>query len=561
MGDLKDRKQPLAVRAFTDAIKDTNKNCYNYIRQLNMSKNLLSCPICINTANVKYTGTNKGIRKFVCSAHEKSCHFSTTTSFEAIEVYRNDLAKNLCLLALTNSKIDGIVNYNETSKYFVEFALEGLYQYIKNDLSSETVHLKGSENAIAIFLDISGSGLSRNKAIILARIDDNLIFEVVTVSNYLSTHQLLAAIKEKYTFEQKDDLVFITDGEQCFVDSIREFFPNAIHIRQFHKDSCRGIIYVHFKYKGEYYTLRCLWDAVLNDDSPSKSIELQREYKAKRKLEQKEKKKKIEYSELSNEVILWKGTVYMPRGIRRRLKSCNTETMPKCQCKKEKTCKKENEIDTCNDKQTKYKTEDNTKDTSRYDSHEVVFKGTIEEAKTHGILKNYFRLLKTIFGGLYISSNAVETIFNFKSKLYPHRTIKNGERLLVCVIYNCIVLKNKSKEWLMKFFKSKVITYDFILKYVLYGSGVQKNKKESKKSSFIDIINAAIENTQRLVIYYLDKQKKRTTRIISPIKLKVNDYNKTHILESYCHKRNANRSFCVERIQKLALYDPKPIIL
>lgn len=56
----------------------------------------------------------------------------------------------------------------------------------------------------------------------------------------------------------KTQIVFLTDGEVCFVDSIKHFFPNAIHIRQFHSASCKGIIYIHFTQNQKEFTIRCL---------------------------------------------------------------------------------------------------------------------------------------------------------------------------------------------------------------------------------------------------------------------------------------------------------------
>lgn len=51
--------------------------------------------------------------------------------------------------------------------------------------------------------------------------------------------------------------VFVTDGLTSYVDSIREVFPGAIHIREFHNKSSRGVVYVHFKFEGISYTLSC----------------------------------------------------------------------------------------------------------------------------------------------------------------------------------------------------------------------------------------------------------------------------------------------------------------
>lgn len=511
-----------------------NEDCHKQIVQLNSSQKLCSCPECKSNENVRFTGTNKGVNKFVCNnpKHEKPVWFSTSTSYEAMEIYREKLVQNLCILTCTNSVVNGIRRYNETSKYFVEFALEALYEFINEEVNQSIINIDKKSDIATVFLDISGSGLAKNKAIILARIGDKIIFEIITVSNYLSSHKIISAIKKKIRISNKTKLVFITDGEICFVDSIKHFFPDAIHIRQFHSKSCKGIIYIHLRYMKKEYTIRCLWDSVLNEGKPSKEVVKARELKARKKLNDKERKKTtIKYSSLSKDVMVWEGTVYLPRGVRRILRQNKRS-------KKNST------------KPTKQKPNTSTVDTAL-----IIFKGTLEEAKKLKVVAYCFGILKKIFGGLYITSNVVETIFNFKSKFYPHRTVKFGQRLLVCVIYNCLILNGKTKKELIKFFKKEVITYDIIMQKVLYGSGLQKNKQEPP--SFIEIIKEAISKNKKLILHYCDRTHKHTSRIITPKKIVVNDYNNTTQIESFCHLRKEKRTFYLERMRDIGIYDPE----
>ncbi|RLG91887.1 hypothetical protein DRO37_09675 [Candidatus Bathyarchaeota archaeon] len=535
MGVFKQRKLRLKIRKIKDTIKYANEDCHKDILKLNNSQKLCACPECKSNENVRYTGTNKGMNKFVCNnpKHERSVWFSTSTSYEAMEIYREKLAQNLCLLTCTNSVVKGIRLYNETSKYFVEFALEALYEFINEEVNQSVIRIDKKADIVTVFLDLSGSGLAKNKAIILARVGDKTIFEIVTVSNYLSSHKIIAAVKKKLKISRKTKLVFITDGEKCFVDSIKHFFPDALHIRQFHSKSCKGIIYIHLKYMKNEYTIRCLWDSVLNDGKASKAVVKMRELKAKKRLNDKEHKKNIKYSDLSKDVIVWEGTVYLPRGVRRVL-------TPNKRNKKNLTIKQ---------KLNTYTT----------DTAPIIFKGTLEEAKKLKVVVYCFGILKKIFGGLYITSNVVETIFNFKTKFSPHRTIKFGQRLLVCVIYNCLILKGKTKKELIKFFKERVITYEFIMQKVLYGSGLQKNKHEPP--SFIEIIKEAIFKNKKLILHYCDRTHKHTSRIITPQKIVVNDYNNTTQIESFCHLRKEKRTFYLERVRDIRIYDQEAICL
>jgi len=536
MGIFRTRKRILKIRQIKEKMGYANKECKRELNKLNNSGAICSCPYCKNKERVKCVGSNKRMKKFKCSSptHNNKVYFSTSTSYEAIEIYREAMVRNLCLLTHTNSDVLGIRQYNESSKYFVEYAFEALYEFITKEINQPQLKINKNMGIVTIFFDLSGSMLSKNKAIILAKIEDKVIFEIVSHSNYLSTNSIISSIKRKLRVSKKTQIVFVTDGERCYVDPIKQYFPNAIHIRQFHKQSCRGIIYVHFKYKKYDYTIRCLWNCVLEEGKPSKDVVKQRRLKAQRRMNDKERKKEAIYSELSKEVIVWKGTVYLPRGVRRLLKGRKKLKNPSHRPEKQNT--------------------------SSPDTPELIFKGSLEEAKKLKVMQYCLKILKKIFGGLYITSNIVETIFNVKNKFADHKTMKFGERILVCVLF-CHLhrLKEKSKEDLVAYFKKNVITYDLLMQKVLYGSGLQKNKKE--KPSFLELINKAITEGVELVIHYCDRCHKHTSRIIKPIRLNFNKYDNTTTVEAFCKLRKAKRTFYLGRMRDAAIYDPKPILL
>jgi len=542
MGIFISRKIPLAIRhtknigSAKSAISCANKAVEQKIIELNCHKGLCSCNECKSNEYTKYNGTNRGMRKFCCtnSAHKMPVYFSTSTSYEAIKIYQETMAGALCQFIKSNSIIKGIEELNETSKYFVEYALECLYDFIKKNPQERNIKL--NDEIATVFFDLSGSGLAKNKAIILAKIGGRIIFEVVTTSNHLSTHKLLAAIEEKLQISDNTKLVFITDGETCFVDPIKHFFPNAIHIRQFHSKSSKGIIYIHLNFDGKEYTVRCLWDAVLNEGEPSESVLRKREQRAKKKLAKKsEIEKKIRYSELSKDVMIWEGTVYEPRGVRRIIR------------KKSKNINKgEYENNAI------YK-----KNTSPPDASRLIFRGSLEEAKKIEVFGYCFEFLKKIFSGLHITSNIVENVFNIKSKLKPHKTMKSGERILVCTLYAQIILKDFDKNELANLLKEKVITSDFIKQYVLCGTGMQKNKQETPP--FLETIKEAINTRKKLILHYCDRNQKNSSRTINPLNIITNKYDNTTKIEAYCYLRKQKRTFCLERIRDVAIFDTKAI--
>lgn len=231
-----------------------NKECKRSLDKINNSKIICSCPECKINRHVKPVGSNKGMKKFVCSnpRHNKSVYFSTSTSYEAIEIYRETMAKNLCLLAHTNSNLKGVTLYNQTSKYFVEYGLEALYEFISQEVNKPIIKIDEDSDIVTIFFDLSGSKLAKNKAIILAKIGGKLMFEIVTHTNYLNTHSLISTLKERLNLSNGTQIIFITDGECCYIDSIRDYFPNSIHIHQFHSPRCKGIIYIHLKHETKF---------------------------------------------------------------------------------------------------------------------------------------------------------------------------------------------------------------------------------------------------------------------------------------------------------------------
>ncbi len=64
-----------------------------------------------------------------------------------------------------------------------------------------------------------------------------------------------------------------------------------------------------------------------------------------------------------------------------------------------------------------------------------------------GHVKTVMGFLRAAFGGMYITSNAVEVRFWVKSWLRPHRCVKNGSAALVNLkFFGCHVFQ-KLPEW------------------------------------------------------------------------------------------------------------------
>ena len=94
----------------------------------------------------------------------------------------------------------------------------------------------------------------------------------------------------------------ITDGEFEWVDPIRNTFKDAIHIRQFHNKSCKGIIYLHLRYNRKEYTIRCIWDLVLMEGKSTEKVLQKRIQRARNKTIKKEDENIRKYSELNKDM-------------------------------------------------------------------------------------------------------------------------------------------------------------------------------------------------------------------------------------------------------------------
>ena len=55
------------------------------------------------------------------------------------------------------------------------------------------------------------------------------------------------------------------------------------------------------------------------EKEPSKNVAQKRAMRAARKLSVKERPEQVKYSELKKDIMIWEGTVYEPRGMRRKL--------------------------------------------------------------------------------------------------------------------------------------------------------------------------------------------------------------------------------------------------
>jgi len=476
-------------------------------------------------------GSDRGVRKFKCknSAHEKQRYFTTYTSYNAQELFYNFTIEGLAFLTTEGGSYEGISQYFHTSKYLLEFFLTML---VENRESEEIV---STDNLVVVYSDFSSARLSSKASIVMGKVGDRIHYEVVASENYLTAWEFMIHLKNRLKVPEDAIIVHVTDGEWAWIDPIRKLFSNSIHIRQFHNESAKGIVYIHFPYENKIYTLRVPWDIVLKEGIPPESVKKYRKMRAKRKGEKKGKK-----VEMDREVILWEGMVITPKGKRK---------------KKDERIEKRSDVEVMKSEEKPERDEEKKKTNPRpaittlhdHPKKKVIFKGTPEEAKKSDspILKFIISILITIFGGKYITSNIAESIFGIKSKFLGHRTEKGSLKLIAGILK--MNRKWRDKDEVIAYLKKQIPFERFTS--CIYRS--EKRRKNENKN-IEKIIEESIPLKHVLSITYLDRYNRKTYRAIKPFSLYENPLSGLKYVRAKCYLRNEIRTFRLDRISDLA---------
>ena len=524
----------------------------------------LGCPVCTSAEHVRITGNGRsGTKKFECMAWHASIQtgrkdhrfrFSTYTSYEALKVYQDFMVEALSLQTMCEGTYDGIAKYLNVSKHMVEFSTAVLLDYLKEEGRGESIGVEG--DMVVIYSDFSTTRVSRAASMVISRVGDTIAYQVACAMNYLTAWNFVRALKERLVLNAGTRVIFVTDGEKAWVAPIRRFFPEAIHIRQFHSESSLGLVYVHLQHGGKLHTVRFPWDAVLEDGEPNEEALRMRKW---RKLESKDRSEKTELdrTELFDGVIVWEGIVYEPRGTRRKIGATVSGAMG------ERTGGENREsrapvgdgvsgtvgaeisgfemlAEICDDR-----IGGDGDIAPRTDGARRIFKGSLEDAMRIPVVEHAYSILSDVFGGLYVTSNAVECLFNVKSSLRYHRTVKKGDALIHVALYLKTRLRKKSREEIRDFLRGDVVTFERMRRVVVTGT---KSSSLDRKEKARQIVLEAYEESRPVVICYQDGRKRRTSRMIEPLEMLEDPYTHMAKLRAYCYLRDAERTFLIDRI-------------
>jgi transcription elongation factor Elf1 len=317
------RLTPFAPRSTT---RSTILSIETYKERLQILEALLNnkkltCPVCRSSKHVIIVGSRKnGVRKYKCKRclSRKNVPGRGFSTFTSLEAYQEYLSECLTILTTCGGTYEGIAKYLEISEYMIELAIDTYFKYLMEEPTpTNTIDIKS--DYVVIYADFSFTRLSKKISLIMADVGGRTVFKLVPSINSMTAWDFILDLKNTLNIGPKTKVIIVTDGELAWIDPIRKIFPEAIHIRQFHAKNTLGIIYAHFRFQGTEYTFRCRWDLVVKDGICDEKTKKRREMHAKGMKDANNSNNRSNWRDLSNEVILWKGIVKVPRGRKLQL--------------------------------------------------------------------------------------------------------------------------------------------------------------------------------------------------------------------------------------------------
>jgi hypothetical protein len=553
---IAERIVPFAVRGETRRkLEELKAECRRRLSNLEplTDGGKLSCPLCGSAERVVILGNGRGgAKKFECRAkhdpaltRRKNCRFrfSTYTSREALEVYRDFLVEALTLLTFCEGTYEGIAKFLNVTKHVVEFSVAVLLDYLgkKGRIGS----IEAKDDLVVVYADFSTTRVSRAASVVMSRAGGSVVYQVCCSVNYLTAWNFVRALRQRLALKPGAKLVFVTDGEAAWIDPIRALFPEAIHIRQFHTEASLGLVYVHFPFRGKLYTLRCLWDAVLNEGEADERVKQMRK---RRRLES--AGEPVKRTELFDGVILWEGTVREPRGTRRKGATVSGAMEGAEEGGAEHPSENGPQWSGCGRIRgfggpAEPSPVRGVRVAPRTDGAKRIFKGSWEEALRIPAVRRARSVLVQVFGGLYITSNAAECLFGVKPSLLYHRTVKSGTALIHVVLFLKTRLRKLRRAEVKSFLANEVVTLERLRRVAVGGP---RPPGMDERRLVEQTVLEAYRDSKPVVIHYRDAWGRRTSRMIEPLELEVDSYANLWKVRAHCYLRGAERTFLFDRI-------------
>ncbi len=556
-----------------------------------------TCPICKSPENVVKNGR---VQRKCKNDHDQTKseyghnYYSGPTSLEAQHLVIL-LGYVISLQLYGNSTHNFINQLYGVSTYIVEFTssflADNLPKLSVSDLDL-TSGFAGYDDLLVVFCDFSGSRLSKKTSLLATEINGEVVWYMYHSPNSIVAGSMVKDLEKEISKQGfEGQIVFITDGELCWLDPIRDTFTNAIHIRQFHKKSILGTVFIHFMHNGQEHTLKCRWDLVkdkvfevsevleqrveefeaseiqrIEDSNINQIFERANEQISEATFSKREWRKqvreKIDHQDDQSEeddipgqydITLYQSRVLTTRGNRKNSGSkgqsegVNTTAdgykegeLPEVET--QSVCDEET-TDTANigssdvrdgvDRDSEVK-----KNGKRTPNSSILYQGHVKEGiKKHPWLERVYMVIVAIFGGLYITSNRAENPFQIKHRLGSHGTLKAGVRHLQMQLgFARFSNLDAFRDWLDdNLDKSSLLFHEIIRDRTMV------TQNNSRKELMLHL-----QAGKYLVIGYTNREGESSMRVLKILE----KVQKNGVFKAYCYLRSEARNFQVSRIQQ-----------
>lgn len=524
----------------------------------------LTCPLCRSNRQVQFDGRGQRksghsgsmiiYRRFRCRAvhtpeevisEDRSHYFRTRTSLESIQYVQQLFHMVVRQLLITGGTQKGLAKLWGVSRKFVEFGADLITTNMHR--FQPRIKLKEGKPYVIIFFDTAGSKVSRNYGLVTGNINGKPIYLPIHGNSRLTSYAFLSTISKLIPELPKGtQMLFVSDGEPSFVEDVQQFFPGAIHIRQFHAKQDRGIVFVHFHFNGKEHTAQVPWDLVLDDGKAKKATQRKRTERArKRREEQKKKaargKEESEPHVIEQRVRIWVGRKHDPPRPPQELKP--TENNQRRADEKKERAEKSQQQYTHplhSEKQRK-------PSKPRRPAARLLFEGSVEEAASMEQFRHVRAILSEVFAGRHITSNLAEVpVASLRLKLKPMRTIRSGTRglkLSIVQAYAAHLSDDDLDDVLWSIFCEDAITGHVVSRRRITGLEGERLLQELQHQ-----MGVPVRQRPGMMIHYKRAGGKRSTRRVIPLELEQNSYTKLWYLKAWCCLREETRTFRLDRV-------------
>ena len=491
------------------------------IRWLEMRQGANTCPHCHLPG--KKNGSVRGKTKFTCYHAElhddgKVHSFNPDTSFEAQVFWYIGTVISLAHIAMGITE-KNIAKMLTISKIIVEEAVK---------IGARTVEFeKLRVRSVDVVIYIDESGAFFRGALIAALINGKVHVKLAAVPTNLDLKLFFEGLKE---IVDSENAVVITDGKPDYVALVRNAWPDAIHVAQFHDRDVLGQVHVYFRYEGEDYTLRMPWDIFITTEAKERIFLPAEVEEVPHSRKMQIGRYRVSRLKLFDRLVLYP---YRPKPSRNTSKSSKRSD----ESTSERVVEKGVEM-----------TEFYLQEERNQDARGVRTRGKarciaevdVKKWREHPIIAHALQRIEPIFSGKHITSNPVENVFSvLKPLMYIHRTEKNVMDLARVILF---FFSLRSLTWYRLL--SEIVRN---LPFSVFLEEFRKRRACTRKRKRVEVRRNGIYD-----IVYVRRYENR--EVITERRIVVQSIRKIGnriYVYAFCMLRNARRKFLASRIIRI----------